>query len=118
VLGYCPGTGVAASGEGSRDAMVGVLGLLTGAGIFVAAYPWLDPIIKGLGDYGKVTIPDLLGVSPWVVIVTLAAVAALVLWLVERHERHGVRGPSPDEPGRVTTTSWKPTGRTRPGPVG
>src|SRR5205823_1246482 len=38
VLGYCPGAGMAGSGEGSRGAMVGVLGMVTGAGIFVAAY--------------------------------------------------------------------------------
>ena len=30
VLGYCPGTGVAACGEGRKDAMVGVVGILTG----------------------------------------------------------------------------------------
>jgi hypothetical protein len=28
VIGYCPGAGIAGAGEGSRDAMVGVLGML------------------------------------------------------------------------------------------
>jgi len=92
VFGYCPGTGLAGGGEGSRDAMVGVLGMLTGAGIFVVAYPWLDPVIKGFGDLGKVTVPDVLGVPPWAVIAALAAVAALVFVLVERHERQGTLG--------------------------
>src|SRR5688500_3199826 len=57
-LGYCPGTGLAGSGEGARDAMVGVLGMLTGAGVFVAGYNRLQPIILALGDFGKMTIPD------------------------------------------------------------
>src|SRR5213080_2773905 len=58
VIGYCPGTGMAAGGEGSRDAMVGVLGMITGAGIYVAAYNWLEPIALGLGDLGKVTVSE------------------------------------------------------------
>jgi len=69
--------------------MVGVLGMLTGAGVFVTAYNWLDPVIKGLGDLGKLTIPETLGVPPWAVIVGLAAMAAFVFVLIERYERRG-----------------------------
>ena len=64
-LGYCPGTSVAACGEGRRDAMVGVLGMLVGAGLFVALYPKLQPIINGLGDAGRITLPELTSTSPW-----------------------------------------------------
>jgi uncharacterized protein len=95
VFGYCPGTSVAASGEGSRDAMIGVVGMLFGAGAFVVAYPWLDPLINALGDYGKLTAPDVLGVNPAGVIMALAIIVAVVLWLIERHERGGP--PSPHE---------------------
>ena len=35
VLGYCPGTTLAAIGEGRRDAIAGALGMLTGAALFV-----------------------------------------------------------------------------------
>jgi hypothetical protein len=38
VLGYCPGTGLAGTAEGSRDAIFGVAGMLTGAGLFVATF--------------------------------------------------------------------------------
>lgn len=31
IFGLCPGTSVAASGEGHRDAMVGIIGMLCGA---------------------------------------------------------------------------------------
>lgn len=72
VLGYCPGTAVAACGEGSRDAMVGVLGMFAGALVYVAAWPALQPVTHGLGDHGKVTIPELTGTSPWLWVVGLA----------------------------------------------
>lgn len=82
VLGYCPGTAVAACGEGRRDAAAGVLGMFAGALAFVAAWPALQPVIKGLGDHGKVTLPDLTGSSPWVWVAAVAAAglaAALLL---------------------------------------
>ena len=81
VFGYCPGTSVAACGEGKPDAMVGVLGMLAGAFAFVAAYPALQPVLKGLGDMGKVTLPDMTGTSPWLWVAGLVAggLAAFVL---------------------------------------
>ncbi len=98
VYGYCPGTSLAGSAEGSRDAMVGVLGMLTGAGLFVALYNRLEPIILLLGDRGKVTIPDLLGVPPWVVIVAMSFLVAGALWLIEDHERSTPHHDSADHP--------------------
>jgi uncharacterized membrane protein YedE/YeeE len=88
VIGYCPGTGMAGAGEGSRDAMVGVLGMITGAGVFVAAYHVLEPLALSLGDWGKVTVPGLLDVSPWIVIAVLAVVVPLLLrWISRRPPR-------------------------------
>lgn len=86
ILGYCPGTGLAAAGEGSREAMVGVLGMITGAGILVVGFNALEPVTLALGDLGKLTIPKVLGSSPWPVIGALAIVMAAVLWLVVRYE--------------------------------
>jgi uncharacterized protein len=59
VAGYCPGTSVAALGEGRRDALATVVGMLAGAGVFVALYPRLVPIIDAGGDLGKRTLPSL-----------------------------------------------------------
>jgi uncharacterized protein len=89
VLGYCPGTGMAGAGEGSRDAMVGGLGMITGAGVLVTGYNVLEPIALALGDWGKVTVPALLGSSPWTVIAGLALIIAAMLALLARYEpRH------------------------------
>lgn len=63
VLGYCPGTSLAAVGEGRRDALIGAIGMLAGAGTFVVIYPKLRPLIEAGGDFGKVTLPEFLGTS-------------------------------------------------------
>jgi uncharacterized protein len=89
VLGYCPGTSVAACGEGRRDAMVGVVGMLCGAGIFVALYPMLQPMMKGLGDMGEITVPETLGVSPWLIIGALIVVGVIALMLTGRGKSGG-----------------------------
>lgn len=94
VLGYCPGTAVAACGEGRRDAAAGVLGMFAGALAFVAAWPALQPVIKGLGDYGKLTLPDLTGTSPWLWIAPLAVAGLAGVLLL-----HGRRTSAPDRPG-------------------
>ena len=72
VFGYCPGTSVAGCGEGRRDAMVGVVGMLFGCSAFVAAYPALQPLINSIADWGKVTVPEITKTSPWLWIVGLA----------------------------------------------
>lgn len=102
VFGYCPGTSVAACGEGRRDAMVGVLGMLVGAAVYVALFPVLQPVIKGLGDAGEITLPQVTGTSPWPWVIGLAVVGAAALWLLHRIPTAGVR-PQADstQPGGV-----------------
>ena len=91
VIGYCPGTGLAGAGEGSRDAMAGVLGMLTGAGIFVVFFNALEPVALALGDWGELTIPELLDISHWPVIAALAVFVAIALWLIARYEPRNSR---------------------------
>lgn len=81
VLGLCPGTAVAACGEGRRDAVVGVLGMLTGAGLYVALHGPISELSRALGSEGRVTLPHLTATSPWPWVVALAA-AALAARLV------------------------------------
>lgn len=83
LFGYCPGTGVAACGEGHRDAMVGVLGMLTGAGAYVALHPKLKGIATSFGDWGKVTLPVLTESSPWLWVSGIVAVAVVVMIALE-----------------------------------
>ncbi len=84
ILGYCPGTAVAAIGEGSRHAIVGVFGMVVGAGFYAAAYPWIKENILSIGNLGKVTFPSLTGLSAWWFIGALLLIALLSLYLVNR----------------------------------
>ena len=69
LLGYCPGTSLGALGEGRWDALWGIGGMLVGAGLYAEAYPYLKTTVLTWGDYGKITIPQVLGVNHWLVIV-------------------------------------------------
>lgn len=64
LLGYCPGTGVAALGDGSRHALAGVVGMLVGAAVYAELHPWAKATL-GAGALGKVTLVDLTGLAPW-----------------------------------------------------
>lgn len=80
ILGYCPGTIAGAAGQGSLDAfVVGVPGIIFGTWIYASIYPHLTGILK-LGEFGQVTLPELLHVDPKVV-VTIAAVIILDILL-------------------------------------
>ena len=61
--------------------------MICGAGVFVAAYNWIEPLVVGLGDYGKITIPSVTGAPAWVFISILVAVAALTFSVVELWQR-------------------------------
>lgn len=66
LFGYCPGTSVAACGEGHRDAMVGVAGMIAGAFAYVQLYPRLQTLVQSFPDWGKVTMPEMTGTPAWV----------------------------------------------------
>jgi uncharacterized membrane protein YedE/YeeE len=90
LLGYCPGTALAAVGQGSRDAIVGIVGALVGAAVYAEAYPLLAKTLQPIGNLGKITFADAAHASPWWFIVGLAVVAVgLFAWL-ERRERHSL----------------------------
>ena len=73
LLGYCPGTSAGALGEGRWDALWGILGMLTGAALFAEAYPGLKNSVLTWGDFGKITLPQMLGLNHWIVIIVFIA---------------------------------------------
>ncbi|MGD9690963.1 MAG: YeeE/YedE thiosulfate transporter family protein [Phycisphaerales bacterium] len=93
VLGYCPGTALAAIGQGSRDAIVGMAGALVGAGVYAELYPHIGPALEGVANFGKVTLPEVMHVPAWVLIGVLAlGSGGLFAWL-ERREGRGKGAP-------------------------
>jgi uncharacterized protein len=82
LLGYCPGTAMGAMGEGRYDAVWGLLGMLVGAALFAEAYPGLLNTVYTWGDFGKLTLPQALGINHWLVIpVFVVGVLGLFRWL-------------------------------------
>ena len=61
ILGYCPGTLAISLGEGSLDALIGILGGLVGGLVFT----WLQPSIASfLGpNFGNISLNSLIGTS-------------------------------------------------------
>lgn len=84
ILGLCPGTSVAASGEGRRDAMVGVFGMLLGAGAYVVLFPTLQPLFQSMPDAGKVTLPQITGSPIWVWIIGITVVLGTLVAMLHR----------------------------------
>ncbi|MFZ0243648.1 MAG: YeeE/YedE thiosulfate transporter family protein [Desulfobacterales bacterium] len=82
LLGYCPGTSMAAVGAGHKDALAGALGMLGGALAFVKLYPALKPVIE-TGTYGKRSLPEVTGTSPWLWVAGLSAATAIATGLIE-----------------------------------
>ena len=84
LLGYCPGTSLGALGEGRTDAIWGIAGMLVGAGIYAEAYPYLQKTVLTWGDYGKITIPQVLGVNHWLVIVPFVLLTVMLFRWFEK----------------------------------
>ncbi len=82
LLGYCPGTNMAAIGEGNRDAIAGAGGMLAGALAYVALYPHLKPVIE-MGALGQQTLPEMTGTSPWLWVGGLSTAVAAGAKLLE-----------------------------------
>jgi uncharacterized protein len=78
-LGYCPGTAVGAVGEGRWDALWGIVGMLVGAAVFAEVFPTLKATVLTWGQLGKLTLPQVLGLNHWIVIV-LFIVGSLILF--------------------------------------
>jgi len=88
--GYCPGTSVAGLATGRVDALVTMAGISAGSLLFALLYPMLERFYLS-SDWGVVTIPGLLGVSHWVVIVVLAILAGVMFLFLEKFERRARR---------------------------
>lgn len=84
LLGYCPGTAAGALGEGRWDALWGIMGGLAGAAAFAELYPVMKTTLLSMGVVGKVTLPQMLGLGHWPVVIVFIVVAAAALRFVER----------------------------------
>lgn len=84
LIGYCPGTGAAALGQGNYDALGGVLGLMAGSYLYAEASGALSRSVEKWGDRGKLTLPEILGTSTTTFVVVFAPLLALALFAIEQ----------------------------------
>lgn len=83
-LGYCPGTSVGAVAEGRWYALWGVAGMLAGAALFAELFPAMKDSVLTWGYLGKITMPQLLGINHWFVIVPFVAGTILLFRWIEK----------------------------------
>ncbi len=86
ILGYCPGTAVAAIGDGSRHAIAGLLGMIFGGALYAELHPWFKTNVLQVTDLGKETLVTSTGLSPWWFLAALAIGALLGFARLERWE--------------------------------
>jgi hypothetical protein len=89
ITGYCPGTSLAATAEGRRDAPFVVAGGLVGAGVFALVYAVIEPVLIAPATYGKPTLPSILDVPVWPValIAGLLVLGLIAAWLCGERPR-------------------------------
>jgi len=84
VMGYCPGTSLGALAEGRLHAVFAIAGMLVGAALYARAYPVLKVTLLAWKDGGKISVPEVLGVSPWPVIASFWIFNLLIFLLFEK----------------------------------
>ena len=84
IAGFCPGTSVGALAEGRIHAIWAILGMIFGAAAYAEAYPLLSNTVIKLGEYGKITLPQVLGVNQWFIILVFIAVGLVMFAWFEK----------------------------------
>ncbi|MEO6421633.1 MAG: YeeE/YedE thiosulfate transporter family protein [Candidatus Nitrotoga sp.] len=81
VLGYCPGTGAAAVGQGNIDAFVGIGGILVGSYLYAECSRFLSATVLTWGNRDSIMLSDLMGVRlmPFLIIFVPLLGGALVM---------------------------------------
>jgi uncharacterized membrane protein YedE/YeeE len=84
LLGYCPGTAAGALGEGRIDGLWGILGMLCGGALYAVIYPFMKTTISGIGSFGKISLPQIIGINHWIVIIVLTALTLILFRFFEK----------------------------------
>ena len=90
VGGYCPGTSVVGFAAGRIDALLFFFGLIAGTWIFAGAYERLAPWLEAGAAPQWLTVPEMLNLPGWIVVLALVGVAAAVEWVLSRQKANAV----------------------------
>jgi hypothetical protein len=84
LLGYCPGTNSGAVGQGSLDALIGgVPGIIAGTVLYAIIYPALNRHVLHRGEFGRMTLPELLNTSRPKIMAGIYMMAVTLFLLLE-----------------------------------
>lgn len=84
MLGYCPGTGAAALGQGNWDAIAGLVGLMAGSYLFAEVSGALGITMMKWGDRGQLMLPELVRMPRSMVLLIFVPALIVVLVAVDR----------------------------------
>jgi uncharacterized protein len=79
ILGYCPGTLAVSLGEGSIDALFGILGGLVGGFVYTILVPFIHPILGP--DYGSISLFSLFGQNYFLFYLLDIIIGTVFVWL-------------------------------------
>jgi len=82
LLGYCPGTCLAAAGQKTKDAWWGIGGMLCGAFIYILFYPLVKKVLVTLPTFKTLFLTDLLPINiSGLIFIFLLLVYVLQRWV-------------------------------------
>lgn len=85
VMGFCPGTSLGALGEGRWHAVFAIAGMIAGAALYAELYPWLKQTVLAWQDFGRISLVDVTGLSPWLLVLAVwAIVLAAFAWFEKK----------------------------------
>ena len=85
IMGFCPGTSVGALGEGRWHALFAVLGMITGAALYAELYPFFKSTVLAWKNFGKIGLPEITGLSPWILIALFwTGTISLFVWFEKK----------------------------------
>jgi uncharacterized membrane protein YedE/YeeE len=90
-FGFCPGTSVGALADGQPNILWGIAGMILGAGIYAEMSGFVERTLKPLSAYTVISLPELLGVSPWLIIAVLGGMVGCMYMLLKKIEINGGR---------------------------
>ena len=85
IMGFCPGTSLGALGEGRWHAVFAIIGMVAGAALYAELYPFLKLTVLAWKDFGKLGLPEAIGISQWVIVpIFWVGIIALFFWFEKK----------------------------------
>lgn len=85
IMGFCPGTSIGALGEGRWHAVFAIAGMIAGAALYAELYPFFESTVLSWKNFGKISLPEITGISPWTIIpIFWALILSLFYWFEKK----------------------------------